>query len=148
MSDFKRNIFLLAKEWKKVPISFAIDKYLIRKDIWIIKMLSDTYQYLYPKLFFFFLKFAHLKVSAVRSKVQVGKYEFMRTRITLFQRNNQLWIAIDGKEFPLRKSLFWKSYYFVKASTLAFQADSSVRLNLLLGDGNIRAYSYLGSSIK
>lgn len=145
-SSYKNNIFSGIKKWKKIPQSYYIDKYNIRKYASLgmaAKWTDDLKPNLKNRLFkidMFLSRF--LNVKPMRS-LEKGQYSYMNRYMFIgknAKEQNYVYYENPDNQNDLIKMIFHSKYFFNKHSKQYYKDDKNSFSEVLL-DGNLIKYS-------
>lgn len=147
LSSYKNNVFSIQKKWKKIPRSFFIDKYNIRKssNYFFAKWTDDINPNFKNFLFradMFCSKFLNTKKL---KGLEEGKYSYMNRTVFIgksAQKEN--YISYEGlqNQFDLTSMIFHSNYFF-NTKTKHYYRNENNSFSQVFLDGNLIKYSKL-----
>ncbi|MHC0444012.1 DUF6625 family protein [Flavobacterium sp. 3-218] len=147
LSSYKNNVFSVQKKWNKIPRSYYIDKYNIRKssNYFFAKWTDDINPNFRNFLFradMFWSKFLNIKKL---KGIEEGKYSYMN-RIVFIGKSAQKenYISYEGlqNQFDLTSMIFHSNYFF-NTKTKHYYRNENNSFSQVFLDGNLIKYSKL-----
>lgn len=145
-SSYKNNVFSVMKKWKKIPKSFYIDKYNIRKHSnwgisakWTDSINPNVRNFLF-RIDMFWSEF--LNVKSIRS-LETGQYSYMNRYLFIGENTKkQSFVCYDNidNRYDLVKMIFHNKYFF-NAETKQYYKNEKNSFSEVLLDGNLIKYS-------
>lgn len=145
-SSYKNNVFSKTKNWQKIPRSYFIDKYNIRKYTnWGLnaKWTDTINPNLKKKLFEIDMFWSKFLSSGWIQNLDKGQYSYMNRFIFIdANRNEQCYLRYENSEnqFELIKMMFHKRYFFNRITKQYYKNEKN-GFSEVLPDGNLIKYS-------
>ncbi|WP_286970157.1 DUF6625 family protein [Flavobacterium sp. UBA4854] len=146
-SSYKNNIFAVQKRWKKIPKSYYIDKYNVRKSSniffakWTDHINPNFKNFLFKTDMFWSKK---LNVTALRN-LEKGQYSYMNRTVFIgknAKQQNYLCYENLENQFDLTQMIFHSKYFFNTQTKHYYRHEKNSFSQVFL-DGNLIKYSKL-----
>jgi len=145
-SSYKNNIFSGIKKWKKIPDSYYVDKYNIRKhsSLGIPAKWTDDLKPNFKNSLFKIDMFwsGFLKIKPMRS-LEKGQYSYMNRYMFIgknAKEQNYVYYENPENQFDLSRMIFHSNYFF-NTHTKQYYKDEKNSFSEVMLDGNLIKYS-------
>lgn len=145
-SSYKNNIFSGIKKWKKIPDSYYVDKYNIRKysSLGIPAKWTDDLKPNFKNSLFKIDMFwsGFLKTKPMRS-LEKGQYSYMNRYMFIgknAKEQNYVYYENPENQFDLSRMIFHSNYFF-NTHTKQYYKDEKNSFSEVMLDGNLIKYS-------